>query len=447
MCRLLGFAAAGSNTSLNGVLGMQAVRDFRNLSEIHNDGWGSALVTVPSESPYLRDGGAPTPETGTAVYKNTIAARHDPIFDELANTPARGGLWHLRLASSNLPLILENQQPFYANGLSFIHNGDISDDQGRNIITNRAFPVDPNIVQSTGGRSDSAIFFAVILQYIGFGFALDEAVAQAVRELRKSYPKSSYNCMIQSQDQFIALCAAGREVTSKRIVEIYDQYGRGDQAHDYRVMRYRTLGESEADQAAGQPKGVVVASSGFDQCAEDGWTCTETIEMCDEPARAIRSKKDSSIVVGLNLLKEGKGDAFVSAGSTGALHVGASLIVRTLKGVKRPALATMVPAKNKAYLLLDCGANVECRPEMLAAFAVMGSCYVNKVEGRTAPTVALANNGAEESKGTRCSGKPTSCSRQHRASGSWATSSPVTCPTVMWMWWSATALPAMSSSS
>ena len=75
----------------------------------------------------------------------------------------------------------------------------------------RAFPVDPNIVQSTGGRSDSAIFFAVILQYIGFGFALDEAVAQAVRELRKSYPKSSYNCMIQSQDQFIALCAAGRE--------------------------------------------------------------------------------------------------------------------------------------------------------------------------------------------------------------------------------------------
>lgn len=113
--------------------------------------------------------------------------------------------------------------------------------------------------------------------------------------------------------------------------------------------------------------------------------CTETIEMCDEPARAVRQKKDSSIVVGLNMLKEGKGDAFVSAGSTGALHVGASLIVRTLRGVKRPALATMVPAKQQAYLLLDCGANVECRPEMLAAFAVMGSCYVNKVEGRKTP--------------------------------------------------------------
>ena len=101
MCRLLGFATAGSNTSLNGVLGMQAVREFRDLSEVHNDGWGAALVTVPEESPYRRDGGAPSPETGTAIYKNTIAARHDSIFDELAGTPARGGLWHLRLASSN----------------------------------------------------------------------------------------------------------------------------------------------------------------------------------------------------------------------------------------------------------------------------------------------------------------------------------------------------------
>ena len=127
---------------------------------------------------------------------------------------------------------------------------------------------------------------------------------------------------------------------------------------------------------------------------------SEVITMVDDPSTATRRKKDASMTVALNLLRDGKGDAVVSAGSTGALHVGASLIVRTLKGVKRPALATMVPAKNKAYLLLDCGANVECRPEMLAAFAVMGSCYVNKVEGRKNPSVALANNGAEESKGT-----------------------------------------------
>ncbi|MBQ5754303.1 MAG: phosphate acyltransferase PlsX [Oscillospiraceae bacterium] len=126
----------------------------------------------------------------------------------------------------------------------------------------------------------------------------------------------------------------------------------------------------------------------------------EVIEMCDEPAQAIRRKKDSSMVVGLNLLKEGKGDAFVSAGSTGALHVGASLIIRTIKGVKRPALATVIPGAVKPYMLMDSGANVECRPAMLEAFGVMGSAYMNKVMGIEQPAVALVNNGAEESKGT-----------------------------------------------
>ena len=128
--------------------------------------------------------------------------------------------------------------------------------------------------------------------------------------------------------------------------------------------------------------------------------CTENIEMCDEPARAVRQKKDSTIVVGLNMLKEGRGDAFVSAGSTGALHVGTSLIVRALRGIKRPALATMIPAQKGAYLLLDCGANVECRVDMLEAFAVMGTCYMKRVEGIQDPSCALVNNGAEESKGT-----------------------------------------------
>ena len=127
---------------------------------------------------------------------------------------------------------------------------------------------------------------------------------------------------------------------------------------------------------------------------------TEVIEMCDEPARAIRRKKDSSLVVGLRMLAEGQGDAFVSAGSTGALHVGSSLIVRTIKGVKRPALASVIPGAKKPYLLMDCGANVECRPAMLEAFGVMGSVYMNKVMGVESPAVALVNNGAEETKGT-----------------------------------------------
>lgn len=126
----------------------------------------------------------------------------------------------------------------------------------------------------------------------------------------------------------------------------------------------------------------------------------EVIDMHDEPARAVRQKKDSSMVVGLRMLAEGKGDAFVSAGSTGALHVGASLIVRTVKGVKRPALATVIPGSKGPFMLLDSGANVECRPAMLEAFGVMGSVYMNKVMGFEKPRVALVNNGAEETKGT-----------------------------------------------
>ncbi|MBT1171508.1 MULTISPECIES: class II glutamine amidotransferase [Bifidobacterium] len=271
MCRLLGYATAGFNVSLNAILGSENAADFRELSEIHNDGWGVAQLSDPAEAPYIRDGGAPTPETGTKIYKSTIAARFDSTFEALANEPARGALWHLRLASSNLPLIMENQHPFYANGLSFIHNGDISDANGRNIVTNRSYPVDHSILLSTGGRSDSAIFFAVILEYIGFGFPLDEAVAQAVRELRQAYPKSSYNCMIQSEDQLVALRASGREVTSPRIVEIYDEYGRGEQAADYRVMRYRALQDENGD-----PAGVVVSSSGYDQ---EDWDVLENDQM------------------------------------------------------------------------------------------------------------------------------------------------------------------------
>ncbi len=127
--------------------------------------------------------------------------------------------------------------------------------------------------------------------------------------------------------------------------------------------------------------------------------CTEQIEMCDEPALAVRRKKDSSVVVAMNLLRDGVGDALVSAGSTGAVHVATSLIVRTLPTIKRPALGIIVPSIKRPYLLMDGGANVECRAEMFAGFAIMGTCYMKNVMGIAAPTVALANNGAEESKG------------------------------------------------
>jgi predicted glutamine amidotransferase len=274
MCRLLGYATAGFDLSLHAILGAQAVADYRGLSEIHNDGWGASLLSNPVEPADLPDGGAPSPETGTRLYRSTVAAEFDPVFGELAEEPARGALWHLRLASSNLPLILENQQPFFANGLSFIHNGDISDEQGRNIIASHDYPVDDKIFLSMGGRSDSAMFFAVILEYIGFGFALDEAVAQAVRELRQRYPKSSYNCMLQSQYQLIVLCAAGHEETASRVVEIYNRYGRGGKVYDYRTVRYRALHDEN-----GEPAGVVAASSGFRQDEDEGWTALKNNEM------------------------------------------------------------------------------------------------------------------------------------------------------------------------
>ncbi len=126
---------------------------------------------------------------------------------------------------------------------------------------------------------------------------------------------------------------------------------------------------------------------------------TEVIDMAESPVEAIRHKSDSSLVKGLRLLKEGEGSVFVTAGSTGATIAGATLIVKRLPGVKRPALAPILPSKTGKVLLIDCGANAECRPSFLAQFGLMGSIYMQKVEGIDTPRVGLVNNGAEEEKG------------------------------------------------
>lgn len=123
------------------------------------------------------------------------------------------------------------------------------------------------------------------------------------------------------------------------------------------------------------------------------------VEMCDDPKSVIKSKKNSSMAVGMQMLSDGEGDAFVSAGSTAALLVGATFIVKRIKGVKRPALATLLPTTDKPAMLLDSGANAECRPEILVQFGIMGSIYMNKVMKMKDPKVALVNIGAEESKG------------------------------------------------
>ena len=127
---------------------------------------------------------------------------------------------------------------------------------------------------------------------------------------------------------------------------------------------------------------------------------SQVVEMCDDPATAFRKKKDSSLTVGLTLLKNGEGDAFVSAGSTGALLSGATLVAKRIKGIRRAALAPVIPTGNGGAVLIDCGANAECPPEYLLQFAYMGSYYAEKVMGRPNPKVGLLNIGAEPSKGT-----------------------------------------------
>ena len=125
----------------------------------------------------------------------------------------------------------------------------------------------------------------------------------------------------------------------------------------------------------------------------------EVIEMAEPPVIAIRRKRQSSIVVGMNMVKQKEADAFVSAGSSGAVLVGGQVIVGRIKGIQRPPLAPLIPTEKGISLLIDCGANVDARAEHLVQFAKMGSIYMEHVVGRKNPKVAIVNIGAEEEKG------------------------------------------------
>jgi len=126
---------------------------------------------------------------------------------------------------------------------------------------------------------------------------------------------------------------------------------------------------------------------------------TEIIETAEPPVMAIKTKKDSSIVVGMNMVKKGECDAFVGAGSTGATLVGGQVLVGRIKGVERPPLAPLIPTVNGECLLLDCGANVDARSSHLVQFAKMGTIYMRDVIGVPNPKVGILNIGAEEDKG------------------------------------------------
>lgn len=127
---------------------------------------------------------------------------------------------------------------------------------------------------------------------------------------------------------------------------------------------------------------------------------SEIVKMSESPAAAIRRKKDSSVSRAIDLVKSGKADAMVSAGNTGAVVVGATLKLRTLEGIERPAIATVMPTPVKPFVLIDAGANTNCSPRLLFQFAVMGAIYARELLGRPDPLVGLMSVGTEESKGT-----------------------------------------------
>ena len=137
----------------------------------------------------------------------------------------------------------------------------------------------------------------------------------------------------------------------------------------------------------------------YDQSKIEVVNATEEITCHEAPVQAVRSKKDSSLVVGLNMVKNGEADAIISAGSSGAILAGGQLVVGRSKGVKRSPLAPLLPTSKGYSLLIDCGANVDARPEHLLQFAKMGSIYMENVLGIKNPRVAIVNIGAEEEKG------------------------------------------------
>lgn len=155
---------------------------------------------------------------------------------------------------------------------------------------------------------------------------------------------------------------------------------------------------------------LVGSKEKIEKCAGENFISLENMEikdapdimiMTDHPREILKEKSNTSMAVGLKSLAEGEGDAFVSAGSTGAAVIGASFIVKRIKGIKRPAIATVLPSNSGPFMMLDSGANADCTAEYLYQFGLMGSIYMNRIMGVESPRVALANIGTEDTKGDK----------------------------------------------
>ncbi len=192
-----------------------------------------------------------------------------------------------------------------------------------------------------------------------------------------------------SEKVVIALDAMGGDFAPAETVK-----GAVEAVHDYPEIKVILVGKEELIKEQ-------LSRYSYKEDTIDIVNASEVIDMGDVPTKAIREKKDSSLVVAMKLVKEGRADAVVSAGSTGAILVGGQLIVGRIKGIKRPALAPFLPSKKGFSLLIDCGANVDARPEHLLQFAQMGSVYFENVMGRKNPTVGIVNIGTEEEKGNQ----------------------------------------------